>query len=288
MRTSAPTAQLPVDAYQGSLVVTTSGYLDYHHLRAVSGSPGLLDNSWQGAEVVVGARAAKELGVEAAEPGVVLWVNGRPVSVVAVLAESGTLRYDNALYFSPGTLTYLTDQLESEWQVATQEGYAEPVAKALPLAMSPLNPGQIAVSTPPQLALLQQGINSDLGRLLGVIGVVILVLSALTAGTTMFLSVQHREAEIALRRAMGASRHSIWRLFLYEGLAIGVTGGVLGTGLGFVVTAILCRLSHWPLQLGLDLPVLGIGVGLLAGAVASLVPALYAARRDPAGILRLS
>jgi macrolide transport system ATP-binding/permease protein len=277
------------NSYQGGLVVTTSAYLTYHHLTPTprGGRTELLDNPWHGPVVAVGAKAASRLGIAGADAGTVVWVNGRPASVVAVLADSGTLKYDDALYFSPGAMAYLTDQLEAGWLVAAHDGYAEPLAKALPLALAPANPGQITVSTPPQLALLQQGINSDLGRLLGVIGAVILVLSTLTAATTMFLSVQHREAEIALRRAMGASQRSIWRLFVYEGLAIGIAGGVLGTGVGFVVTALVCHWSGWELRLGLDLPVLGVAVGLLAGAVASLVPALHAARRDPAGILRL-
>ena len=65
--------------------------------------------------------------------------------------------------------------------------------------MSADNPGRISVSAVAALRSLQEGINTDLGSLLLVIGGVILVLSALTAGATMFLSVQHRQAEIALR-----------------------------------------------------------------------------------------
>ncbi len=122
--------------------------------------------------------------------------------------------------------------------------------------------------------------------MLTIIGWVILALSALTAGTTMFLSVQHRGPEIALRRAMGASRGSVWRMFTYEGIAIGLVGGILGAAAGIGLTAVVTHLNGWPLCLGLRVPLLGLAVGFCAGAVASVIPALAAARQDPAVILR--
>ncbi len=273
-------------SFQGHLMVTDSRFLTAHGLTAVSGRLDLLDNSWDGQVVVVGAAAAESLGVSEAAPGVVVWLNGRPVDVVGVLAATGDPGLDDSLYFSAPVLVELSDQLEAYWFVRSVDGYAEPLARTIPLVLAPQNPGQIGVSTVAQLAELQQGIAGDLGSLLGVIGGVILVLSALTAGTTMFLSVQHRAAEIALRRAMGSSRLAIWRLFTYEGVAMGLSGGILGTGLGIVLTWALTRASGWPLCLGTGLVVAGVSVGLLAGAVASIVPAVHAARRDPAGVLR--
>ena len=113
------------------------------------------------------------------------------------------------------------------------------------------------------------------------IGGVILVLSALTAGATMFLSVQHRQAEIALRRSMGGSRASIWRLFTYEGAAIGLSGGILGTGLGILLAALLGRLNDWPLAIGTSIVAGGVLTGLLAGVIASVVPAISAPGKIP-------
>jgi macrolide transport system ATP-binding/permease protein len=137
-----------------------------------------------------------------------------------------------------------------------------------------------------QLANLQAGITSDLTGLLGVLAWVILALSALSAGTTMFLSVQHRAPEIALRRAMGASQASVWRIFTYEGVLIGLAGGVFGyiAGVGLVVLA--TRHNGWPTCIGTASVLLGLVVGLVTGILASTIPALYAARRDPAQILR--
>ncbi|MDR1214913.1 MAG: hypothetical protein LBK54_12670 [Propionibacteriaceae bacterium] len=193
---------------------------------------------------------------------------------------------DNALYFSSGSEVVLVDPLDRLVVAHTDPGYAEPLAQAIPLALAPASPGRIQTSTVAQLAQLQQGINADLGALLRLIGWVSLVLSALSAGTTMFLSVQHRSAEIALRRSMGASRGSVFRLFCVEGLGIGLTGGVLGAALGIGLTAVIAWANQWPLCLGLQVVSLGVGMGLVAGGGASIIPAAYASRRDPAQILR--
>ena len=168
----------------------------------------------------------------------------------------------------------------------TEKGYAEPLAKALPLALAPNNPGSIQVSTTSQLANLQAGINTDLTRLLSILAWVILTLSALTAGTTMFLSVQHRAPEIALRRAMGASRLSIWRLFTYEGTLIGLAGGILGTAAGSGLVWVIARHNAWPVCIGTQTTSLALLAGLATGIIASTIPAIHAAHRDPAQILR--
>ncbi len=273
-------------AYSGKYLVTDERYLDLLGLTAASASIELLSISWQAPLVVMGSAAAEALGVSQVGPGVQIWVNGRSVDVAAVLEPDGDSLIDGGLYFSAPTMSYFSDQLDNYILVHCEPGYAEPLAKAIPSVLSPANPGQITVTVVAQLAGLQQGINSDLARLLSIIGGVILALSALTAGTTMFLSVQHRGPEIALRRAMGTSRGAIWRRYTYEGVAIGCSGGILGTAVGLGVTAIITRLHGWPLSIGVGIPLLGLAVGFCAGAVASIIPAVAAARQDPAGILR--
>jgi len=274
------------EKFTGRITMTDERFMAAYHMTARSGRVDLLSNPWNGPVAILGADAAQSLGVPGAGPGVSLWVNDRPVDVAAVLISTGDTLLDNAVYFSPGAAPVLLDPLNRVVEIHSLPGYAEPLAAAIPIALAPGNPGQIQVSAVAQLSHLQQGINTDLGTLLTVIGSVIVVLSALTASTTMFLSVQHRSAEIALRRAMGASRGSIFSLFTIEGIAIGTVGGILGTGLGIALTMVIIHVNGWPLALGLGIVVRGLIVGFVAGAVASILPAIYASRRDPAQILR--
>jgi macrolide transport system ATP-binding/permease protein len=273
-------------AFSGRIVVTQASYLSAFGYRAASGSFDLLSNTWGGADAVLGADAAASLGVGAPGPGVQLWIAGSPIDVVGVLAPTGDALADATVFASAAVVPSLTNISDAYILVMTQKGFAEPLAAALPLAIAPQNPGSVQVSTVSQLASLQAGINSDMSGLLGVLAWVILALSALTAATTMFLSVQHRGPQIALRRAMGASRASVWRIFTYEGVLVGVAGGSLGALVGAILVWIMARHYGWTASLGAPVVLLGLAAGLVAGVVASAVPAVVAARRDPAQILR--
>jgi len=273
-------------SFSGRIYVTQASYLDSFGYQVAQGDTTLLTNTWGGSTAVLGAAAAKDLDVPQPGVGVALWLGQHPVDVIAILKPTGDPLVDDTVFFSRAVDPYLTNIVDSYLLVRTAKGYAEPLAKALPLALAPANPGSIQVSTTSQLANLQAGINNDLTRLLSILAWVILILSALTAGTTMFLSVQHRTPEIALRRAMGASRSSIWRLFTYEGTLIGLAGGILGVTAGAALVWFTAKHNMWPICIGTQTVLLGLAAGLATGIIASTIPAIYAAHRDPAQILR--
>ncbi len=272
--------------YRGAIVMAEASYLSSKGISARSGDLSLLDHATSTPAVVLGATAAASLDIRDALPGQMIWLNGYPVVVIALGSETRNAAADDAIYLSAGTMPFLADQLNSWIEVTAMKGYGEPLAKAIPLALSPVHPGDITVTAVSNLSQLQAGITNDLGRLLSIIGWALLALSTLSASTTMYLAVHQRKAEIALRRAMGGSRASIRRLFIWEGLFIGTAGGISGSSIGVALSAFLARLLHQQLCLGIMLPLRGLAVGVIAGAIASLLPAVHAARQDPAGILR--
>ena len=73
--------------------------------------------------------------------------------------------------------------------------------------------------------------------------------------------VQSRTAEIALRRAIGSSKWLIARIFLMEGVMLGVLGGSIGACSGMIATIILSLVQGWQAVLSPGFVVLGVGVG---------------------------
>lgn len=274
--------------FTGRIHVTTHEYLLSHGLAAATGRAELIDNPWQGAAVVLGSRAAETLGVASPEPGVLIHLNGRPVPVVAVLASASDAVLDDAVYLSTGALPFLGYASDRLFEVRAGNGYTEPVAAAIPVLLDPASPATYSVSTVAQLRALQSGISDDLARLLQVIGVVVLLLSTTTAAISLLLSVRHRAPQIALRRAVGASRSAIWWQFTLEGVLIGLLGGAIGTGVGITVVWVMTATNRETMSLGPGVVLLGITISLVAGMVSSAYPALLAARQDPGAILRLS
>ncbi|MDR1214545.1 MAG: ATP-binding cassette domain-containing protein [Propionibacteriaceae bacterium] len=273
-------------SFTGRIIVSDSRYLTIQGLAPDQGRIDLMNTQEGGSVVVLGAQAAERLGVSSSDVGVDIVINGRRVPVVAVLTSLGDVLLDDAVYASFPTTTYLTGRVDCFILVKTQPGYAEPLEAAIPLALSPENPGSVTVTVVAQLAQLQQAVTHDLTQLLWAIGAVILCLSALTAGVSMFLTVTHRAPQIALRRALGASQVSIWRMYTVEGLWTGLVGASLGVGVGVVLTWALARAYALPLHLGWPVVLIGLAVGAATGIVASAYPAWHAAHRDPASILR--
>lgn len=225
-------------------------------------------------------------GLPQVAPGVSIWVDGQLMPVVGLFDPgNGGYEFRNSVIVSPGTLQR-TGRGQVTYIAETERGYGKAVAKAIPLTLKPAEPSQINVETPSDLQSLRASIASDLGLYVGVLSGILLVLASLSAATAMYLSVQSRTAEIALRRAIGSSKWLIARIFLMEGVMLGVLGGSIGACSGMIATIILSLVQGWQAVLSPGFVVLGVGVGALTGLVSSAYPAWVASRKSPADAMR--
>ena len=120
--------------------------------------------------------------------------------------------------------------------------------------------------------------------------VIALVIGGLSVVNTMFMAVAERVREIGLKKAVGATTLNIMGEFLFEAALIGVVGGLVGYGLGALITIILNATTP-PGQSTLflvtpALTIFAIGFAAVLGALAGILPAWRAARLDPVTALR--
>jgi putative ABC transport system permease protein len=117
-----------------------------------------------------------------------------------------------------------------------------------------------------------------------------LVIGGLSVVNTMFMAVAERTREIGLKKAVGATTLNIMSEFLIEATFIGLVGGLIGYGLGALITIIIngtTAVGQPTLFLvTVNLTVLAIGFATVLGAVAGVLPAWRAARLDPVIALR--
>ena len=65
-----------------------------------------------------------------------------------------------------------------------------------------------------------------------IIEALIIFVAAFNIASTLIMMVMEKTREIGVLKAMGATRRSIWSIFVFEGTLIGMLGAVLGTLLG--------------------------------------------------------
>ena len=136
--------------------------------------------------------------------------------------------------------------------------------------------------------------SGNLATLLRSIGLAVSFTILLVTANTMSMAVRDRRTEIAVLKTLGFTRRLVMALVLGEALALGILGG----GLGILLSRVAIRaLPTVPLvgdavagfpNLGLTpaVTLLGIGLALLLGFLAGLLPALGAYRARIADALR--
>ncbi|MCW2834534.1 MAG: hypothetical protein JWN68_2487 [Nocardioides sp.] len=140
---------------------------------------------------------------------------------------------------------------------------------------------------------VQQGLGYATTFLLVFAGVALFVGAFIIANTFTML-IGQRARELALLRALGASRNQVLGSVMGEAAVVGVVGSVLGMGLGILVAhgakaAIRALLG---VDIGSDLPVtsatllISLAVGTLVTMVSAILPARRAARTAPVAAMR--
>jgi predicted permease len=113
-----------------------------------------------------------------------------------------------------------------------------------------------------------------------------LLLAALGVYGVVTYSVVQREREIGLRLALGAQRQNIYRLVLQDGLVPVVAGAVAGVGLAFAFSRVAGSLLFQVSPYNSAIATSAVGVLMVLGAAACLLPARRAAAVEPMQALR--
>jgi hypothetical protein len=123
-----------------------------------------------------------------------------------------------------------------------------------------------------------------------VMAVIALVVCTVGILNSMLMAVTERTKEIGTMKCLGAMDSHILTIFLLEAALIGLLGGLIGGVSGLLVGIA----STWGQVAGRPLPILGlmltlsesIGISILLSIGATLYPAYYAAKLNPAEALR--
>src|SRR6266516_1260865 len=116
----------------------------------------------------------------------------------------------------------------------------------------------------------------------------VLLIACSNVANLLLVRFTGRRREIALRMALGASRASVLRLFIFESLLVSVLAGVVGAALAWQLVPLVPKMAanFLPFDpetgVSLSLPVLGftIALSILTGVAMGIYPALQSSRAD--------
>jgi len=127
-------------------------------------------------------------------------------------------------------------------------------------------------------------------KLMLIIAVLFLMVCSINLIGVLLGKFLARAPEVGVRRALGASRRSVFMQHIIECELIGVLGGAVGIVLSIVALKLINGLfSEGTFRFALDLNMVGAGVllSLVAGLIAGLYPAWRICRVAPASHLKL-
>jgi len=111
-----------------------------------------------------------------------------------------------------------------------------------------------------------------------IIWLVILAVALVMIATVTLVGVRERTAEVAVRRAEGATRGQVVGQLLAEGGLLALVGGTAGIPLGLLAARLLSGLLTWPPYHSAGEAAFAVALGVVVGVLASALPAWRASR----------
>ncbi|NLB09452.1 MAG: FtsX-like permease family protein, partial [Clostridiales bacterium] len=125
--------------------------------------------------------------------------------------------------------------------------------------------------------------------MLGAIGAVALLVSAIGVANTMMMSITERTKEIGILKVIGTPLGSISGMFLVEALILGILGGLFGLGLSYIAQKFLPVLFE-NMQVRSIIPawlaLAGVALAGVVALIAAFIPAQRAMRISVNAALR--
>ena len=131
-----------------------------------------------------------------------------------------------------------------------------------------------------------------------VILIMIVLVGALNIISTLVMVVMEKNKDVAILRAMGATRKNIMTVFIFQGVLVGVVGTLVGLASGLGLCHLLAKykfielpsdvyyISTLPVRVEMLDVVLVIAAALVISFLATLYPSWHASRLNPVESLR--
>jgi len=289
---------------QATATTMTPGYFEVMALKPIAGRAPSADDFKAGAEPAVFISAALWRRVFDGRPtalGRTVLINASARTIAGVMDVPASMPGASDLWLPyadtaellrnrRARLFTVIGRLDAETSADIASAELEAIARQV-RTEAPEAGADLSLRATPLAARLAQPVRSSLLLLWSAVGLLLLIALANVANL-LLMQGSVRARELSLRTALGASRGRLVRQLAVESGLLGAAGGALGAALGTwgaalsrsLLPASLPRVSE--IRADAALVLLAVGLSVVATILFGLLPALHAARRDPAAALR--
>jgi putative ABC transport system permease protein len=287
-----------------TFVGTNAGYLEVEDTKVAQGRFFSEDEERSLSRVaVIGSDVAKNLFGDNSALGEIIKIKKQNFTVVGVMNSrgvSGFQNQDNQVFVPITTaqklllginhVSFLRVKIARADQVDSAVEYIKNTLRDRHNISNADNDDFTVRSTNEGLDVLTS-ITNALRFFLAAIAAVSLVVGGIGIMNIMLAAVQERTKEIGLRKALGARSSQITLQFLIETIFITFTGGVIGIGLGIIISVATAKIAQsmgysWDLVISPLSIMVGCGVSVFIGLLFGINPARRASSLSPIEALR--
>ena len=262
--------------------------------------PADFDNSAN--SIIIGHEVARVLfgKAEAAIGTTVKLKQGKTANIIGLIKKQGksilnTWEFDNCILMTTG---FLKQMIPEEWanpkiivqgrEDVPMELLEDELAGAMRSLrkLKPTEADDFSLNDIDSFSKFASDIFSGVNKGGWAIAALSLVVGMFGVANIMFVTVRERTSQIGLKKAIGAKRSTILTEFLLEAAFLCILGGLIGLLLVFILTQIFSAVLGFTVFISLDIMLLAIGICIVVGVLAGIIPASIAAKMDPVVAIR--
>jgi putative ABC transport system permease protein len=280
-------------AVTADIVGTTDALFDIEQMTYIEGRGLTAKDVEYSRRVVVLSEEARDMlfGDDSAE-GEKVSINGQSFKVVGVEDEDQSIY---ASFFSGKCyipITTFSDMFSTRYvdeiSVTAQdtETLDDVIDTSISLLLTKYGDGSIKIINLTKELANAQNILDIFTVVVSAVAAISLLVGGIGIMNIMLVTVKERTREIGIRKALGAGEHHILGQFLTEALFYAILGGLLGVGVGMLLTDLAGDILG--IESEVSMPAAGLSVLFSAtiGIIFGIVPAYKASKLDPVEALR--